>query len=115
MNRQERDHLALYIWDYFYLTHRPLPVDQAPWVRIEQATNRIRESQIYVDHPPTPVDVRLRHAKRVRNAARAALRAIAQLSVTPDAWTVDGLVAIEHSMELLAADLRDQARDLVVD
>ena len=114
MERGKRDHLALYIWDYFYIANVPHPGDARLWVSIERATQRIRESQIHLD-PPIPADVRLRHAKRVRNSARAALRSIAQLSVPPARWVIDGLEELERWMETLTRELRDQAHELVLD
>lgn len=114
MDRAKRDHLALYIWDYFYLANVPRPGEARPWASIERATERIRESQIYVD-PPFPADVRLRHATRVRNAARAALRGISELSAPPARWVVDGLEELAQSMAALVEELRAPARELVVD
>ncbi len=114
MDRNERDHLALYVWDYFYIANVPRPGDERTWAAVEGATNRIRESQIYLD-PPHPADVRVRHARRVRNSARAALRSIAQLSVAPERWVIDGLVALERWTEALTEELRDDARELVLD
>jgi len=114
MDPNQRDHLALYIWDYFYIANAPRAGDRREWEAVERATQRIRESQIYLD-PPHPADVRLRHARRVRNSARAALRSIAQLSVAPERWVIDGLVALERWTETMTEELRDEARRLILD
>lgn len=90
---------ALYIWDYFYLANVPARGDEAAWGKIERATHRIRESEPYLDaskfsqwfRPAPSADERLRHARRVRNAVRLALRQIALLSTITETWVVDGL------------------------
>ena len=94
MHRLEtRFEVALYVWDYFYLDRRPAAGDETVWAVIERATERIRESESGLD-PPTPSDVRLRSARRVRNAVRKAMRHIKLLSVPPEQWVVDGLVEL---------------------
>jgi hypothetical protein len=89
-----RFEVALYVWDYFYLSQRPASGDEAAWAVIERATCRIRESEIYLG-PSTPSHVRLRSARRVRNAVRTAMRHIKLLSVEPEQWVLDGLVTLE--------------------
>lgn len=91
---KSRFEVALYVWDYFYLSQRPAPGDEPAWAVIERATCRIRESEIHLE-PSTPSDVRLRSARRVRIAVRTALRHIKLLSAEPEPWVLDGLVALE--------------------
>lgn len=87
---KSRSDLALYIWDYFYLANVPRACDEAPWAAIERATHRIRESEQYLA-PSSAPNERLRHARRVRNAARMALRKIELLTTVTDAWVITGL------------------------
>lgn len=71
MHRDTRSHVVLYLWDYFYVSHLPVPGDERVWTAIERATCRIRQAEAYID-APTPADVRLRNARRLRNAIRVA-------------------------------------------
>lgn len=89
-----RSDVALYLWDYFYVSKAPAPGDEAVWAVIERATCRIRESEASLD-TPAPPDVRLRSARRMRNAVRLALRKIETLSVKPEPWVVTGLGELE--------------------
>jgi hypothetical protein len=95
MQFKTRSEVALYVWDYFFLANLPRPGDEKIWAAISRATCRIHESEQYLDHPPTPADVRIRHARRVRNAARVALRNIGRLSAEPARWAIDGLAELE--------------------
>ena len=113
MHSNHRSDVALYVWDYFFIANYPCKGDEKPWAAIERATMRIRESEIYLD-PPTPPDLRVRHARRVRSAARAALRNIEQLSVRPAQWVVDRLVELEVSGHELIQELSSAARELAV-
>ncbi len=113
MQANDRSHIALYVWDYFFISHYPARGDEAPWSMIERATLRIRESEIYLD-PPTPPDVRVRHARRVRSAARTALRNIERLSERPEQWVLDRLVELEAHSNRLLKELSAAARDLIV-
>jgi hypothetical protein len=108
-----RFEVALYVWDYFYLSQRPAPGDETAWAVIERATWRIRESELYLD-PSKPSDVRLRSARRVRNAVRTAMRHIKLLSVVPDQWVLDGLAALEAHADnaILAASAAAMGRVL---
>lgn len=113
MQASDRSDIALYVWDYFYISHYPAQGDEGPWAAIERATIRIQQSVAYLD-PPRPLDVRVQHARRVRNAARTALRNIERLSTRPEQWVVDRLVELEaHSGQLLQ-ELAAAARDVVV-
>jgi hypothetical protein len=89
-----RFEVALYVWDYFYLSRRPAAGDETAWAVIERATWRIRESESGLE-PSTPSDVQLRSARRVRNAVRTAMRHIKLLSLAPEQWVVDGLVELD--------------------
>jgi hypothetical protein len=89
-----RSEIALYVWDYFYLSQQPALGDEVAWTVIERATWRILESETCLELS-TPSDVRLRSARRVRNAVRAAMRHIKLLSVEPEQWVLDGLAALE--------------------
>ena len=113
MHSKDRSHIALYVWDYFFISNYPSKGDEKPWSAIERATTRIRESEMHLD-PPTPPDLRVRHARRVRNAARAALRNIECLSVQPEQWVVDRLVELESFSNDLIKELSTVARDLAV-
>jgi hypothetical protein len=113
MQAKDRTHIALYVWDYFFISHYPATGDEEPWSAIERATLRIRESEIYLD-PPRPPDVRVRHARRVRSAARTALRNIERLSSRPERWVIDRLVELEAHSDQLLKELSTAARDIVV-
>ena len=113
MQSNDRSHVALYVWDYFFISNYPCKGDEKPWSAIERATTRIRESEIHLD-PPTPPDVRVRHARRVRSGARAALRNIERLSVQPEPWVIDRLVELEAFTHELIKELSTVARDLAV-
>ncbi|MDQ3370339.1 MAG: hypothetical protein M3680_33385 [Myxococcota bacterium] len=112
-NLKTRGEVALYVWDYFYVSNVPPPADGQPWALIERATCRIRESEPYLN-PPTALDVRLRHARRVRNAARLALRQIERLSALPEPWVIERLVELEAFAEILIEELAEAARQLVL-
>ena len=105
---KSRSEVALYVWDYFYLSRRPAPGDEAAWAMIERATCRIRESEIHLG-PSTPSDIRLRSARRVRNAVRTAMRHIKLLSAEPEQWVLDGFVTLECLADdaILAASAAD--------
>ena len=113
METNDRSHLILYVWDYFYCANYPAKGDEKAWTAIERATARIRESEIYLD-PPTPPDVRVQHARRVRNSARVALRNIKQLCAQPEPWVINGLVALEALGDELLQELASVARGLAV-
>jgi hypothetical protein len=113
MQFKDRSHIALYVWDYFFISNYPRKGDEKPWSAIERATTRIRESEPYLG-TRTPPDVRLRHARRVRNSARAASRNIKRLSIQPEQWVVDGLADLEAFSEELIQELSSVARDLPV-
>ena len=104
---------ALWIWDYFYISHVPAPGDRRIWRSIENATCRIRESEVDLDRP-LPSDLRLRSARRLRNAARLAIRKIAELSVKPAPWVVEELAELEALAEELIETVSDSARGVVV-
>jgi hypothetical protein len=113
MQARERSHIALYVWDYFFISNYPAQGDDQAWSMIERATQRIRESEMYLD-PPTPPDVRVRHARRVRSAARTALRNIECLASRPEQWVIDRLVELEAHSDQLLQELSEAARDLAV-
>jgi hypothetical protein len=102
------------VWDYFYCSHYPCKGDEKPWATIERATHRIRASEMYLDPPRAP-DLRLQHARRVRNAARVALRNIALLSIGPEPWVIDRLVDFEAFGHKLVRELSALARDFITD
>jgi hypothetical protein len=114
MQFKTRGEVALYVWDYFFISNGPHEGDEKSWIAIERATCRIRESEPFLD-PPSPADVRLRHARRVRNSARVALRHIELLSVAPDGWVLQRLEELEQESDKLVEKLSDEARQLVVD
>jgi len=114
MRAHTRSHLVLYLWDYFYVSHAPRPGDEKAWVAIERATCRIRDAEIYLDKP-TPVDVRLRNARRMRNAVRLATRNIERLSAMPERWVIDGLAELEALTTELIGQTSDKARLVVLD
>jgi hypothetical protein len=113
MHSNDRSHVALYVWDYFFISNDPSKGDEKPWSAIERATTRIRESEMHLD-PTTPSDVRVRHARRVRGAARVALRNIERLSVQPEQWVVDRLAELEAFSHQLIEELSTVADDLAV-
>jgi hypothetical protein len=110
---KNRSDAALYVWDYFYLSAMPAAGDEKAWGWIERATFRIRESEPLLDEP-IPVDVRRRNARRVRNAARVALRHIAVLSVLPPSWTIDWLEKLEALATHIMLALSESAGRMVV-
>ena len=109
-----RGEVALCVWDYFYISKVPHKGDEKPWSTIERATCRIRESEPFLD-PPTPADVRLRNARRVRNAVRVARRQIGQLTAAPEDWVIRGLEELEALSDKLIQELCAQATQLVLD
>jgi hypothetical protein len=113
MQSDHRSHLALYVWDYFFISNHPRKGDEKLWSSIERATMRIRESETHLDRP-TPPDVRIQHARRLRSAARVALRNIERLSVQPEQWIVDGLAELEAFSHQLIEELSAVADDLAV-
>jgi hypothetical protein len=104
---------ALEIWDYFYIRNVPAPGDEKAWGVIERATCRIRESEPYLD-PPFAPDVRVRSARRIRDAARRALQQIEQLSVVPERWVIDELADLEVVTICMIEALSNAARNVVV-
>src|SRR4051812_43173355 len=94
MRTKTRSDVVLYLWDYFYISNVPNRGDEKAWAAIERATCRIREAEIYVD-APTPPDVRLRNARRMRSALRVASRQIDRLSAKPEQWIFDALAELE--------------------
>jgi hypothetical protein len=113
MRLDSRSDVVLYLWDYFYVSHYPERGDEKAWGMIERATCRIRELELYLDHP-TPADVRFRSARRMRAAVRVALRNLERLSVSPERWVIDRLVELERLTSDLMATLNEAARDLVL-
>lgn len=113
MRLNSRRDVVLYLWDWFYVSSHPAPGDEKAWGMIERATCRIRDLELYLD-APTPADVRLRSARRMRAAARVALRNIERLSVSPERWVIDRLAELEHLTSELAETLNASARDVVV-
>jgi hypothetical protein len=109
-----RGEAALYVWDYFYISHVPARGDEEPWAIIERATHRIRESEMYLDGPRPP-DVRVRSARRVRNAVHAAMRQIERLSNPPALWVVEELGRLAAEATVVIETLREAAARVVVD
>jgi hypothetical protein len=91
---KDRSGAVLYLWDYFYCANVPRPGDEKTWGKIERALCRVRESESYLE-TRHPVDIRLRSARRIRNAVRLALRNIEQLSSQPEQWVLDELANLE--------------------
>ena len=114
MQRDTRSHAVLYLWDYFYISNVPRPGDENVWGAIERATCRIREAEVYID-APTPADVRLRNARRMRNAIRVVSRNIDRLSAKPERWVIDRLAELEALSEQLILEMSDKVRLLVLD
>lgn len=108
-----RTQSALEVWDYFYISNVPQPGDEKVWGRIERATCRILKSDPFL-HLSRPADVRVRSARRIRNAARLALRQIEQLSVAPEKWVLDQLAELEAVTSDLIETLSSAARSAVV-
>jgi hypothetical protein len=113
MQRTTRSEVALYVWDYFYVSNVPAPGDEKVWSAIERATCRIRESEIYLDAPIAP-DARTRNARRVRDAVRDALRNIERLSVKPEQWVIDRLGELEALSDDLIDTLSAAAEETVL-
>jgi hypothetical protein len=113
MRASDRSHVVLYLWDYFYVSKYPEQGDEKAWGMIERATCRIRELEICLD-PPTPADVRLRSARRMRAAVRVALRNIERLSAAPERWVIDRLVELERLTSDLVEAIQGPARNLVL-
>lgn len=113
MRANNRSDVVLYLWDYFYVSKYPERGDEKAWGMIERATCRIRDLEIYLD-APTPADLRLRSARRMRAAVRVALRNIERLSAAPERWVIDRLVELERLTSDLVETLHDSARDVVL-
>ncbi len=103
----------MYIWDYFYISNVSAPGDEKVWAMIERATCRIRESEALI-HPSMAPDVRLRSARRMRNAARVALKQIEKLSVVPERWVMEQLAELEAVTSVLIEEASNAARSVVV-
>ncbi|MEO8707388.1 MAG: hypothetical protein ABI867_45595 [Kofleriaceae bacterium] len=101
--------LALYVWDYFYCSNVPQPGDEKVWKRIENATCRIRQTEVHFG-PRNPPDVRRRHARRSRNAIRLALRQIVLLSQPPERWVIEDL----HRLDALVAGVIESLGEPIV-
>lgn len=114
MRFNTRSEAALYLWDYFYLAEAPAPGDEKPWAFIERAVCRLRAAEPYLD-PPAPLDVRGRSARRIRSAARVAMRHIGSLAVKPEPWTLEQLVTFEALADDMIQTLAVSARHLVLD
>lgn len=95
MRFTNRHDMVLYVWDYFYVSRVPASGDEKTWAVIERATCRIHASDgmLSLSMPP---DVRLVHARRMRNAARLARKRVDDLAVAPASWVIDALVEIER-------------------
>jgi hypothetical protein len=106
MHFANRHDMVLHLWDYFYVSRVPSRGDEEAWTVIERATCRIRESDGWL-RDSIPADVRLRHAHRMRNAARLARKRVGDLAVAPEQWVVDALVELEQTGETLIAALED--------
>jgi hypothetical protein len=113
MRANWRSDVVLYVWDYFYVSKRPEQGDEKAWGVIERATCRIRECEVYLD-APTPADVRIRNARRMRTAVRVALRNIERLSSAPERWVIDRLVDLDRLTTEVIESLRDSAAEVVV-
>ena len=68
---------------------------------------RVRESESYLA-ARHPLDIRLRNARRIRNAVRLALRHIDVLSSQTDQWVLDELASIETFATELMDSLLNQ-------
>lgn len=108
MLAKTRSHVVLHLWDYFYVANSPRPGDERVWASVERATGRIREAEIYLD-APTPADVRLRNALRMRAAIRVANRNMDRLSARVERWVIDQLAQLE------ALTFAAEAQRLVLD
>lgn len=95
MRFTNRHDMVLSLWDYFYVSQVPAPSDEEAWAAIERATCRIHASNGMLSDSMPP-DVRLVHARRMRNAARLARKRIDELVVAPARWVVDALIEVEH-------------------
>ena len=113
MRLNSRSDVVLYLWDYFYVSKYPEQGDEKVWAMIERATCRIREFELYLD-APTPADVRLRSARRMRAAVRVALRNIKRLSASPERWVLDRLGELERLTSDLIETLNAVAPDVVL-
>lgn len=113
MRANNRSDVVLYLWDYFYVSKYPEPGDEKAWGMIERATCRIRECELYLE-APTPTDVRLRSARRMRAAVRVALRNIQRLSAAPERWVIDRLVELERLTNDLVETLHASPRGVVL-
>jgi len=107
MNLKTHSDKVLYVWDYFNVTRVPAKGDEVAWRSIERATCRIRTSETDA-HESSPPDMRLQGARRMRAAARGALRQIARLTERPEQWVIDALVDIEAVADELAKALSEQ-------
>ncbi len=108
-----RSEAILYVWDYFYVANVPAAGDEQPWRTIERAVCRIYKSDYDLDDSKAP-DVRLRSARRIRNSCRVAMRHIERLSVQPERWVIDELLALEAFTDGLIRALSNIARRLVL-
>lgn len=114
MRFANRSEAALYLWDYFYLSHGPAPGDEKAWGVIERAACRIRDTEYHLD-ARSPLDIRMRSARRMRSAVRTALKQIALLAAQPEPWVLRELAAFEALADATIRTLAESARQLVLD
>jgi hypothetical protein len=112
MDRNKRSEIALYLWDYYFISHVPAIGDEQPWAAIERAACRILESEPWLD-PPAPAHERLRSARRVRNAVHHIVRQLDKLSTETEDWILESLAALGIAAQAVIDALADSA-DAVV-
>ena len=106
---KDRSEAVLYLWDYFYCANVPRRGDEEPWGKIERAMCRVRDSESHLE-TRYPVDIRLRNARRIRNAVRLAARNIEKLSSQTEQWVLDELARLETFATELIDSLSNKVR-----
>jgi len=100
---------AFFLWDYFYIENYPTDAEKRAWRRIECAAKRMVESTQFLGDE-LPAAVRVKNAKRVRRAAREAMRlSTEKLETIPDQRVAIALGMLEGCAQRLIDACADDA------
>ena len=102
---ESRSEAALYLWDYFYVTHTPQPDDQAVWQRLERAACRILTAEAFL-RPMVSNDEQLRNARRLLGAVRFIARHLPRLKAEVAPWIAEVIVSLETDASAVIAALQ---------
>lgn len=110
---KSHDDRALYLWDYFYVSHLPGPGEDKDWKVIENAMCRLREAVAHLASPLMPADERVRHARRGKAAVTPTMKHLPRIShVEP--WVHAELAELATFVAQVIATHEGDARRVVV-